>query len=755
MQAPTKDAPMRQTSGPAQSVPIHSPHINVPDQPAELELAKALQAGLCTDPFASLGCHPAAQAGVFYLRAFAPGCTEVNVLARGTHVLLGELSRVPESSLFVGELSLATTDSYQLQMVSEMGVRVVEDPYRFGPWLGETDVWLLAEGSHLRPWENLGSHACIKDGTSGVAFAVWAPNARQVSLAGEFNLWNSRCHPMRFRAECGIWEIFLPGVGMGALYKFDVLGANGERVLKADPYALSCELPPGNASRVMDLPPPVLGREAIRQQANALNAPISIYEVHAGSWRRPRGKIPDWNFLSELLVPYVVGMGFTHIELLPINEHPFYASWGYQPTGLYAPTARYGSPEAFRAFVDVAHAAGLQMILDWVPGHFPADAYALARFDGTAQYEYADPREGFHRDWNTLIYNWGRLEVRNFLVGNALFWIERYGVDGLRVDAVASMLYRDYSREPGEWIPNRDGGRENIEAIEFLRTTNRVIGEQSTGAVTMAEESTAFPKVSAPPWVGGLGFNYKWNMGWMHDTLAYFSTDPVVRQHHHDRISFAMMYAYSEHFVLPLSHDEVVHGKGSLYARMWGDAWQKCANLKSLFALMYAHPGRKLLFMGSELGQKSEWNHDSELDWYLLEDAAHAGVQTLVRDVNHLYRSRGALHERDDDPGGFSWIEVSDRLNSVFAFMRYGQAHPAQILVACNFTPVPRHGYRIGVPTACAWRECLNTDSKHYAGSGMGNFGRVECESVPSHGFSQSVCLTLPPLGVIWLEPAQ
>ncbi len=755
MQTRTKDAPMRQTSGPAQSGPIHAPAINLGVQPAELELAKALHAGLCTDPFASLGCHPTAQTGVFRLRFFAPGCAEVNVLARGTHVLLGALSRVPESSLFVGELSLATTDGYQLQMVSDLGVTVIEDPYRFGPWLGETDVWLLAEGKHLRPWEKLGSHACIKDGSAGVAFAVWAPNARQVSLAGEFNLWNSRCHPMRFRSECGVWEIFLPGVGAGALYKFDVLGADGQRVLKADPYALSCELPPGNASRVMDLPAPVLGREAIRQQGNALNAPISIYEVHVGSWRRPHGQIPDWNFLSEQLVPYVVEMGFTHIELLPINEHPFYASWGYQPTGLYAPTARYGSPDAFRAFVEVAHAAGLQLILDWVPGHFPADAHALARFDGTAQYEYADPREGFHQDWNTLIYNWGRLEVRNFLVGNALFWIERYGIDGLRVDAVASMLYRDYSRPPGEWIPNRDGGRENFEAIEFLRTTNRVIGEQSTGAVTMAEESTAFPKVSAPPWVGGLGFNYKWNMGWMHDTLAYFSTDPVVRQHHHDRISFAMMYAYSEHFVLPLSHDEVVHGKGSLYARMWGDAWQKCANLKSLFALMYAHPGRKLLFMGSELGQKSEWNHDSELDWSLLNDAAHAGVQTLVRDVNHLYRSRGALHERDDDQGGFSWIEVSDRLNSVFAFMRYGQARTAQMLIACNFTPVPRHGYRIGVPTAGAWRECLNTDSKHYAGGGVGNFVRVECESVPSHGFSQSVCLTLPPLAVIWLELAQ
>ena len=755
IQCPMKDAPTIETSRPGQSVPIQGETITSQVQPPELMLAEELQAGLCTDPFAFLGCHPADLAGVFRLRVFAPGCSAVNVLAPDNHAVLCPLYQIAATALFVGELSLTSTDKYQLQMVSDQGVRVIEDPYRFSPWLGDTDVWLLAEGNHLRPWEKLGSHACIKDGVNGVAFAVWAPNARQVCLAGDFNLWNSRCHPMRFRAECGVWEIFLPGASPGALYKFDVLGADGQRTLKTDPYSLSCELPPGNASRVMDMPAPVLGREALRQQGNALNAPISIYEVHAGSWRRPHGQIPDWNFLSGQLVPYVLDMGFTHIELLPIHEHPFYASWGYQPTSLYAPSARYGSPKDFRAFVEIVHAAGLQLILDWVPGHFPVDAHALARFDGTAQYEYADPKEGFHRDWNTLIYNWGRLEVRNFLFGNALFWIERYGIDGLRVDAVASMLYRDYSRPPGEWIPNQDGGRENMEAIEFLRATNRVIGQQTPGAVTMAEESTAFPKVSAPPWVGGLGFNYKWNMGWMHDTLAYFGADPVVRQYHHDRISFAMMYAYSEHFVLPLSHDEVVHGKGSLYARMWGDAWQKCANLKSLFALMYAHPGRKLLFMGSELGQKNEWDHDAQLDWSLLEDAAHKGVQTLVRDVNHLYRSRGALHERDDDQGGFSWVEVNDRLNSVFAFMRYGQAAAAQMLVACNFTPVPRHGYRIGVPRDGTWRECLNTDSSHYAGSGVGNFGHVVSEAVSSHGFSQSVCLSLPPLGVIWLEPAE
>ena len=439
--------------------------------------------------------------------------------------------------------------------------------------------------------------------------------------------------------------------------------------------------------------------------------PISIYEVHAGSWRRPGGELPDWDYLAQHLVPYVADLGFTHIELMPINEHPFYASWGYQPTGLFAPTARYGTPEAFRAFVAAVHDAGLQLILDWVPGHFPNDPHGLARFDGTALYEHADPREGLHGDWDTLIYNWGRNEVRNFLVGNALFWIERYGVDGLRVDAVASMLYRDYSRAEGEWIPNRFGGRENLEAIDFLRDVNRIVGEQAPGTVTMAEESTAFPGVTKPPWAHGLGFNYKWNMGWMHDTLAYFAHDPIHRRHHHDSLSFVMVYTYSEHFILPLSHDEVVHGKGSLYGRMPGDAWRKRANLKALFALMYAQPGRKLMFMGSEFGQHREWNHDAELDWGLLQDPGHAGVQRLVRDLNRLYRSRPALHERDDDPGGFSWTEVNDSAHSVFGFIRHGHAPGQQVLVACNFTPVPRHGYRMGVPQGGVWRECLNTDS--------------------------------------------
>jgi 1,4-alpha-glucan branching enzyme len=720
---------------------------------AELKLARALRDGVCADPFAVLGPHRPGDSGPFRLRAYLPGSDAVTVLSRTTREPLAELQRIDDSGFFAGDVALADRAGYLLQVDSPLGRRVIEDPYRFGPWLGETDVWLFNEGQHLRPWEKLGGHLTAIDGVAGVAFAVWAPNARQVGLAGDFNLWNSRCHPMRKRVECGVWEIFIPELARGALYKFDVLGADGHRQLKSDPYAFSAELHPGHAARVIDMPEPVPDRHAARQRANTLAAPMSIYEVHPGSWRRPGGAMPDWDYLAQHLVPYAAEMGFTHIELMPINEHPFYASWGYQPTGLFAPTARYGSPESFRAFVTAAHEAGLQLVLDWVPGHFPNDAHGLVRFDGTALYEHADPREGFHKDWNTLIYNYGRTEVRNFLVSNALFWIERYGIDGLRVDAVASMLYRDYSREPGEWIPNKHGGRENLEAIDFLRKVNHVIGEQAPGTATMAEESTAFPGVTKPPWAQGLGFHYKWNMGWMHDTLSYFAQDPVHRKYHHDKISFMMVYAYSEHFILPLSHDEVVHGKGSLYGRMPGDAWQKRANLKALFALMYAQPGRKLMFMGSELGQQREWNHDGELDWELLDDPGHAGVHRLVRDLNHLYRSRPALHARDDDPGGFSWTEVSDSAHSVYGFLRQGHEPGQQMLVVCNLTPVPRHGYRMGVPRGGKWTECLNTDSAYYAGSGVGNLGGVQAEAVPAHGLPHSVSLTLPPLGVVWLEP--
>lgn len=617
-------------------------------------------------------------------------------------------------------------------------------------WIGETDAWLLAEGRHLRPWQKLGAHPTTMNGQAGVAFAVWAPAARHVELTGDFNHWQTQ--PMRLRPECGVWELFVPGAHVGHWYKFAVHGADGRTVMKADPYARRTELPPGNAACVCE---PLRDTPAPPGPHRRDNAPMAIYEVHAGSWKRPGGwdVMPTWDDLARELVPYAAGLGFTHIELLPVNEHPFYASWGYQPTGLYAPTARHGTPEAFRRFVDAVHAAGLKLILDWVPAHFPTDEHALARFDGTALYEHADPREGFHRDWNTLIYNFGRHEVKNFLVGNALYWVEQYGVDGLRVDAVASMLYRDYSRPAGEWVPNRDGGRENYEAIAFLREVHEVLQREAPQAITLAEESTAFPQVTGPVRDGGLGFDHKWNMGWMHDTLAYFALDPVHRRWHHNKMTFSMVYAWSEDYVLPLSHDEVVHGKGSLLGKMSGDAWQQRANLRALYAWMYAHPGKKLLFMGAELAQPTEWNHDAELPWHLLADPAHAGVQQLVRDLNHGYREAPALHARDTDPHSFQWLVVDDADHSVLAFARYGQRVEDTVVVIANLTPVVRHGHRIGLPHGGAWRERLNTDAGVYGGSNVGNHGRVLADHQPMHGQSWSANFTLPPLSVLWLQP--
>ena len=716
---------------------------------ADRVLAQALQAGRCRDPFAHLGPHRDG-AGAWILRAFLPGATAVQALAAEGSAVVATLTDTEGLGLYTGCVNGPDLPRYRL--AADFGDRhfEFEDAYRFGPWLGDMDVWLLAEGRHLRPWQKLGAHPATLDGARGTAFAVWAPHAQRVSVVGDFNGWDGRRHPMRWRAECGVWELFLPQVHAGALYKFEVIDEQGQCVLKADPYARRSEGPPGNAAMVCDKPPPA--SRTIAGGAGGQTEPMSIYEVHAGSWRRPDGQMPDWDALAATLVPYAADMGFTHIELLPVSEHPFYGSWGYQPTGLYAPTARYGSPEALCRFIDAAHAAGLQVILDWVPGHFPADPHALARFDGSALYEHADPREGFHRDWNTLIYNFGRHEVRNFLVGNALYWIEQFGVDGLRVDAVASMLYRDYSRPAGEWVPNRDGGRENYEAIDFLKSANETLHREAPGVLTLAEESTAFPQVTGAPRHGGLGFDYKWNMGWMNDTLAYFALDPLYRRWHHDRITFAMMYAYSEHFVLPLSHDEVVHGKGSLLGKMAGDPWQKLANLRALYGLMWAFPGKKLLFMGCELATPAEWNHDAELDWGLLHDPAHAGVQRLVRDLNHAYRAHPALHARDGEPGGFRWISADDRDNSVFSFLRFGHGPGDTVAVVCNLTPVPRDAYRIGLPHAGAWSECLNTDSAHYGGTNAGNHGRVRTEDIPMHGQACSVALHLPPLSVIWLK---
>jgi 1,4-alpha-glucan branching enzyme len=729
-------------------------HPVTPAAPADVE---RLLGAAHDDPFAVLGPHADA-AGSLALRVLAPGARAVRATDPAGERELAELGARDARGFFEGELPAGSRDAYRLRIDWSDGTRtLIDDPYRFPPVLGELDVWLLAEGTHLRPIEALGAAPCVHAGVAGTRFAVWAPSAARVSVVGEFNAWDGRWHPMRLRRECGVWELFLPGVGEGALYRYEIRARDGTLLpLKADPCALRAELRPATASIVSGLParlPP----DETRRRANAADAPISIYEVHAGSWRRPAGDpggFLDWNALADALLPYVADLGFTHVELLPISEHPFDGSWGYQPTGMYAPSARFGEPAGLRRFVERAHALGLGVLLDWVPAHFPDDAHGLARFDGSALYEHADPREGRHPDWGTVVFNFGRTEVRNFLIGNALYWLERYGVDGLRVDAVASMLYRDYSRPAGQWLPNVHGGRENLEAIDFLQRLNTVLGAERPQAVTIAEESTAFAGVSRPVHEGGLGFHYKWNMGWMNDTLAYVGRDPVHRSHHQRELTFGLTYAFNERFVLPLSHDEVVHGKGSLLGRMPGDRWQRFANLRAYLGYMYGHPGKKLLFMGGEFGQWREWNHDGELDWALLDDPAHAGVQRLVRDLNRLYRELPALHALDTEPAGFEWLAHDDAGGSVIAFVRRDRG-AGQVAVVCNFTPVVRHGYRIGVPAPGAWRERINTDSAHYGGSNVGApWGVLDAQPVPAHGRGWSIVLTLPPLAAVFLEHA-
>jgi len=708
------------------------------------------------DPFAVLGVHADVQ-GRQWLRTMQPGATHVTVLDAGSGEQLGALALRHADGFFEGMLSTDEPLPYRLQVRwADGSSSIVDDAYRFPPVLGELDVWLLGEGSHLRPFEALGAAQRVVLGVPGTSFAVWAPNASQVSVVGDFNFWDARRHAMRLRRECGVWEIFIPGVGTGARYKYQLRDAHG-RLLpqKADPYALQSELRPATASVVARMPA-VVPKSEQRRQANALDAPVSIYEVHLGSWRRKvedNNRFLNWDEFADTLVPYARDMGFTHLELLPVSEHPFDGSWGYQPIGLYAPTARFGDAAGFRRFVDRCHAEGLGLIIDWVPAHFPTDAHGLGQFDGTALYEYADPREGFHQDWSTLIYNFGRTEVRNFLVANALYWLERYAVDGLRVDAVASMLYRDYSRKAGEWVPNQHGGRENLEAIAFVRRMNEVVGTERPQAITLAEESTAFPGVSRPPWIGGLGFHYKWNMGWMNDTLSYMKRDPIHRRHHHGEMTFSMVYAYNENFVLPISHDEVVHGKGSMLAKMPGDRWQKFANLRAYYGFQFGHPGKKLLFMGCEFAQDREWNHDQSLDWHLLDDPSHEGVRKLLRDLNALYRATPALYRRDYDPAGFEWIDHDDAQRSLLSFVRRGVEGDGLIAVVCNFTPTVHRGHRLGVPLAGQWRECLNTDSMHYGGSNVGTpFGMATSEAVASHGRPQSIVIDIPPLATVMFE---
>ena len=725
-------------------------------------LNKAEVLALCRgehgDPFAVLGLHADAKKRL-WLRSIQPGASAVHVIDADSGEVLVELAErkiagLGDHSGFFEASILGRNKlfNYRLRITWPGGVQEIEDPYRFPPVLGELDVWLLAEGSHLRPYERLGAHLREIDGVKGVSFAVWAPDAQRVSVIGDFNTWDGRRHPMRLRRECGVWEIFIPGIGVGACYKYEIRSREGYLLpQKADPYGFAAELRPATASVVCELPQIPSRRTGVA--GNKLSAPVSIYEVHLGSWRREHEGFPDWQWLKETLIPYVTDLGFTHIELLPISEHPFDGSWGYQPLGLYAPTARFGSPQGCCDFINACHQAGLEVIVDWVPAHFPTDSHGLGRFDGQALYEHADPREGMHQDWGTLIYNFGRREVFNYLVGNALFWIEHYGVDGLRVDAVASMLYRDYSRKAGEWVPNIYGGRENLEAVHFLRRMNEVLGQECPGAATYAEESTAWPSVSRPPEMGGLGFHYKWNMGWMHDVLDYMTHDPIHRRYHHNQLTFGLLYAFTENFVLPLSHDEVVHGKGSLISKMSGDYWQKFANLRALYGFMWAHPGKKLLFMGGEFAQWNEWNSNGSLDWNLLDFPQHDGVRRLIRDLNQTYRQTPALHEIDFEYQGFEWVSANDSDNSVIAFLRYGKDRSKAILCVCNFTPVVRHGYRLGAPGAGSYVERINTDSEYYGGSNVGNpFGVVEAEKIPSHGRDWSVSLTLPPLAVVYLE---
>jgi len=709
-----------------------------------MDAVAELLAGRNGDPFAVLGPHRLGERTL--LRVFRPDAEGVRVLAAADGTSLGRLRQVDPAGLFEGEVTLS--GPYRLAVASAGGESVEADPYAFGLLLGELDVHLLAEGRHRELSACLGAQPMQVEGVEGVRFAVWAPNARRVSVVGDFNAWDGRRHPMRARREAGLWELFLPGLRPGAAYKYEILGADGSLGLKADPLARRTEVPPRTASVVARPAGPPLRREAPGRPA--AEAPMTIYEVYAGSWMRTAdGGFLDWDELADRLLPYAAEMGFTHIELLPVTEYPFDGSWGYQPTGMFAPTARFGEPEGCARFVARAHGEGLGVILDWVPGHFPNDPHGLVRFDGTALYEHADPREGFHPDWNTMIYNLGRTEVREFLIGSALHWLERFGCDGLRVDAVASMLYRDYSRAPDAWVPNVHGGRENLEAVAFLRELNRQVGERVPAALTVAEESTAWPGVTAAAEEGGLGFGFKWNMGWMHDTLRYMARDPVHRGHHHHDLTFGLSYAFSERFVLPLSHDEVVHGKGSLLAKMPGDRWQKFANLRAYLGFMYAHPGKKLLFMGGEFAQPTEWSHQRSLDWDLLDDPMHAGMQRLVRALNRAYCGTPALHRLDASPAGFRWVVGDDARNSVFAFLRLGGEGIPPVLAVSNFTPVVREGYRIGVPAAGRWREALNTDAASYGGGDVGNGGGADAEPVAAHGLPQSLSLTLPPLATL------
>jgi len=725
---------------------------STPSAPRADDIARLVR-GEHHDPHAILGAH--AVEGGTIIRAYHPDATGAQLVAPngGTMAMepLGDglwagLVRDHAPGRVHYRLRLAFADGNTWER---------EDPYRFGPTIGEVDLHLIGEGTHERLYDVLGAHPRTHEGVDGVSFAVWAPNARSVRIVGDFDRWDGRLMPMRSMGSSGVWELFVPGIGSGELYKFEVLGADGKLRLKADPFAFSMQVRPETASRVWD--PSVYpwtddGWMRDRAKRDAYRSPMAAYEVHLGSWmRNPDGSWLGYRQAASELVAYCKAFGFTHVELLPVAEHPFDGSWGYQVTGYYAPTARFGNPDDFAAMVETLHNAGIGVIVDWVPAHFPTDDFALRRFDGTPLYEHADPQRGEHPDWGTLIFDFGRPEVRNFLVANALFWCERYHIDGLRVDAVASMLYLDYSRKAGEWTPNEHGGRENLQAVAFLREMNERVYGRFPGVVTIAEESTSFPGITRPTYLGGIGFGFKWDMGWMHDTLAYFAEDPIHRRFHHDKLTFRGLYARTEQFVLPLSHDEVVHGKGSLLRKMPGDEWQKFANLRALLLDMWAQPGKKLLFMGDELAMPDEWSHDRQLPWELLNAPMHGGVAHFVEDLGRVYLATPALWAGDHDADGFAWIDASDVESSVYSWIRRGGGDLAAVVL--NLTPVPRTDYRLGLPAGGRWVEALNSDSEHYGGSNLGNLGGVEAAEEPWHGQPFSATLTLPPLAGLILRP--
>ena len=712
-----------------------------------------------TDVFAYLGMHTDAETGYLTIRCFEPHALEVRLINKKTGKTVSRMEPVEKSGLFVAKTKRKNRFDYFFKIKYDHGEVDVEDVYSFPAVLSELDLYLLAQGKHDGLYNILGAHCRSHAGVDGTSFALWAPHATRVAVVGDFNDWDNRRHVMRKHHDAGYWDIFIPYVMAGANYKFEVRDAKGRVLpLKSDPVGSEAEQRPNTASKVVvHRDYPWQDSDWIKMRGNhcELNQPITIYEVHLGSWRRGDfDRFLNYREIAQELVPYVLELGFTHVQLMPVNEHPFDGSWGYQPVGLFAPTARHGSNEDFKYLIEQLHQAGIGVLIDWVPGHFPSDEHGLARFDGSSLYEYEDPREGFHPDWNTFIYNYVSPQVKNFLRASALHWIDRYHIDGVRVDAVASMLYRNYSRNDGEWIPNYHGGVENLEAIDFLKGFNEELYGKHPGTFSVAEESTAWPNVSKPTDQGGLGFGYKWNMGWMNDTLRYISRDPMHRAHHHDEICFGLVYAFSEQFILPISHDEVVHGKGSMLTKMPGDSWQQFANLRAYYSFMWTHPGKKLLFMGCEFGQGREWNHDAELDWHLLDIDWHQGVKTLIADLNQMYQKTPALYELDCSQDGFEWIDGSNAKQSIYAYCRYGVNRDKPVLVICNFTPATYDNYQLGVPLAGQWREIFNSDGKQYQGSGMSNDKPIKSKANSVHGREHSITLRIPPLATVVLELA-